>query len=59
MGKYEYMGLWVKYALGKSQYVSKIPPVHQKKPNYNRFCVPTHFATNRFTFEKFPPPPAF
>jgi len=30
MGKYAYMGLWVKYALGKCYYVSKIPPVHQK-----------------------------
>jgi len=30
-GKYAYMGLWVKYALGKSSCVSKIPPVQQKK----------------------------
>jgi len=27
-----------------------------KKPENNSFHVPTHFATNRFTFEKFPPP---
>jgi len=30
MGKYAYMALWVKYAPGKSYYVSKIPPVHTK-----------------------------
>jgi len=30
MGKYAYIGLWVKYALGKGYYVSKIPPVHVK-----------------------------
>jgi len=30
-----------------------------KKLENNRFRIPkaTHFATNRFTFEKFPPPP--
>ena len=56
MGKYAYMGLWVKYALGKS-YVSKIPAVHKKQSNYNRFCVPMHFANNGFTFEKFSPTP--
>ena len=28
MGKYAYMGLWVKFALGKSYYVSKLQPVH-------------------------------
>jgi len=26
------------------------------KKSLNRFRVPTIFATNRFTFEKFPPP---
>jgi len=26
-------------------------------PKNNRFCVPIGFRTNRFTFEKFPPPP--
>jgi len=26
------MGLWVKYALGTSYYVSKIPPVHTENP---------------------------
>ena len=30
MGKYAYTGLWVEYALGKSYYVSKIPPVQAK-----------------------------
>ena len=30
MGKYAYTGLWVEYALGKSYYVSKIPPVQTK-----------------------------
>ena len=28
-----------------------------QKPNYNSFRVPIHFAADRFTFEKFPPPP--
>ena len=28
-----------------------------KNPNHNCFRVPIHFAANRFTFEKFPPPP--
>jgi len=27
------------------------------KTENNHFRVPTHFANNRFTFEKFPPPP--
>jgi len=27
------------------------------KPENNRFCVPIDFATNRFTSEKFEPPP--
>jgi len=31
-----------------------------KKSDNNRFRVPIHFATNRFTSEKFsPPPPLF
>jgi len=29
--KYAYVGLWVKYAFGKSSSVSKIPPVEPKK----------------------------
>jgi len=29
-GKYAYTDLWVKYSLGKSSSVSKIPPVTQK-----------------------------
>ena len=32
-------------------------PTAAKKLENNRFRVPTHFAPNRFTFEKFPPPP--
>ena len=28
-----------------------------KKPENNRFHVPIHFATDRFTFGKIPPPP--
>jgi len=32
------------------------PTCTHKKPNYNRFCVPMHFATDCFTVEKFPPP---
>jgi len=31
MGKYAYMGLWVKFALGNFYYVSKIPSVHTQK----------------------------
>jgi len=34
----------------------KSHPCGQKLEN-NRFRVPIHFATNRFTFEKFPSPP--
>jgi len=29
-GKYAYIGLWVKYVLGKSSYVSEITPLPQK-----------------------------
>ena len=32
-------------------------PLYRQKPNNNCFRVPIHFAANRFTFEKFPPPP--
>jgi len=28
-----------------------------KKLEDNRFCVPMHFQTKRFTFEQYPPPP--
>jgi len=28
-----------------------------KKPEINRFRVPIHFATKRFTLGKIPPPP--
>jgi len=38
-------------------FFSSFPPVTGKKPNYNCFHVPKNFAFNRFTFEKFPPPP--
>jgi len=38
--KHAYMGLWVKYALGKSSCVSKIPPVPPKNTENNRFRVP-------------------
>jgi len=31
--------------------------LYRQNPNYNYFRVPIHFALNRFTFEKFPPPP--
>jgi len=55
-GKYTYLGSSVKYALGKSFYISKITTPAKKLEN-NRFRVPSHFATICFTFEKFPPPP--
>jgi hypothetical protein len=29
----------------------------QENPENNRFRLPTHFQTNRFTLDKFPPPP--
>jgi len=54
-GKYAHIALWVKYTLRKSSCVPKIP-IGAKKTENNRFCVRIHFATNRFTFEKFPPP---
>ena len=56
-GKYAYTHLRVKYALGKNSSVSKNPTCDEKKTENNRFRVPTHFAINRFAFEKFPPPP--
>jgi len=31
--------------------------LRRKTPQNNRFRVPIHLATTRFTFEKFPPPP--
>ena len=34
-----------------------LPPCTGKNPNHNCFRVPIHFAANRFTFERFPPPP--
>jgi len=35
-----------------------VDPIREaKKPENNRFRVRIHFATNRFIFEKFPPPP--
>jgi len=55
-GKYAYMGSWVKYALGKSPCVSKITPVRSKNLRIT-VSVFLSFATNRFTFENFPPPP--
>ena len=33
------------------------PTCTHQKSKYKRLCVPIHFVTNRFTFEKFPPPP--
>jgi len=45
-GKYAYMGLWVKYALGKSSCVSKIPPVVPKK---QRLTVSVFLSTLQLT----------
>jgi len=42
MDKYAYMDLSVKYALGKSYYVCKIPPVHTK----NRIITVSVFLCN-------------
>jgi len=56
-GKYAYVGLWIKYDFAKKSYVSKIQPVVPKKTENNCFRVPIHFATNRFTLKKSPPPP--
>jgi len=51
-------GFMDKICSGKKLLRFYYPTCTQKKPNYNRFCVPMHFAINRFTFEKFPPPPS-
>jgi len=45
-GKYEYTGVWVKYALGKSSCVSKIPPVVPKK---QRITVSVFISTLQLT----------
>jgi len=53
--KYVYVVLWVKSVLGKSSCVSKVSHRYRKKhesPENNRFGVPIHLSTNRFTFEK-------
>jgi len=61
--RHAYMVLWVKYAFGKSSCVSKVPAfllkshLCSKKLDKNRSRIRIHFATNRFTFEKFQPPP--
>ena len=56
MGKYAYMGI------GSNMPWEKVPAFLRShpcatKPENNRLCVPLHLATNRFTFEKFLPPP--
>jgi len=56
-GKYAYVGLWVRCALGKKILRLKNPTSAAKKTENNRFRVPIHFATNRFTFGENPPPP--
>jgi len=48
MGKYAYVGLWVKFALRKICCVSYTGRTKS---------VPMYFRTECFTFEKFPPPP--
>ena len=45
-GKYAYTGVWVKYALGKSSCVSKIPPVVPKK---QRITVSVFISTLQLT----------
>jgi len=56
-GKYAYMGLWVQFALEKKVQRFWNPTSGAKNTEINRFRVSIHFATDRFTFEKFPPPP--
>jgi len=55
-GKYAYVGLWVRCALGKKILRLKNPTSAAKKTENNRFRVPIHFATNRFTFKTILPP---
>ena len=43
--------------LGKKLWRFKQPTRAAKISENNRFCVPMHFKTNRFTFKKNPPPP--
>ena len=50
-------GLKIKISLRKQFLRFYNPTLAAKKPKNNRFRVPGHFATNRCTFEKFPPPP--
>ena len=45
-GKYAHLGLWVKFALGTSSYVSKIPPVLPKK---QRITVSVFLSTLQLT----------
>jgi len=45
-GKYAYIGLWVKYALGKSSCVSKITPVRSKN---RRITVSVFLSTLQLT----------
>ena len=54
--KYAYKGLFVKYGLGESSYVSKIPQVEAKNQTIT-VCVFLSFAANRFTFKQIPHPP--
>ena len=56
-GEYVYVVVWFKYAWGKSSCVSNIALVRGIVHRNNSIRVPIHFSTNRFTSEKFPPPP--
>jgi len=53
------MHMWVCEYNGPWQKIVAFLESHTctRKLQNNRFRVPIHFATNRFTFEKFPPPP--
>jgi len=53
------MGVFVKYGLRKSSYVSKIPPVMAKNQIITVFVFLSTLQLTDLLFLKFPPPPFF
>mgnify|MGYP000660379033 CR=1 FL=1 len=53
------MHVWLSCCNMPGQKITGFLTAHTGSQHFenNRFCVPMHFKTNRFTFEKFPPPP--
>jgi len=52
--KHTYAVVLLQYALVKCHSVSTLD---SQKPEIHRFCFLVHFGANRFTFERFLPPP--